>query len=181
LVFSPTVLDKDRIRLQVSPSFSTLNSENSVNGIFGLDTRSVSTVVELREGQVLAVAGLLQEQQSGKSSRLPLLGDIALVNSIFSNKSISRDETELIVLVSPELVHPMEPENAPSILPGMEVTEPDDKDFFIHGFIEGWPDCDHRSTVWPLYRDRSTKNRHDIFRKTTSETYYIHGPSGFSN
>jgi pilus assembly protein CpaC len=60
LTFTPTVLDKDRIRLQVNPQFSTLNSATSVNGIFGMDTRSASTTVELREGQVLAIAGLTQ-------------------------------------------------------------------------------------------------------------------------
>lgn len=60
VIFTPTVLDKDRIRLQVSPTFSTLNSTNSVGGIFGLDTRTVQTTVDLREGQVFAIAGLLK-------------------------------------------------------------------------------------------------------------------------
>ena len=112
---------------------------------------------------------------------MPVVGDIPWLNILVSDKSVSRDETELIILVSPELVHPMEPEDAPSILPGMEVTEPDDVELFIYGHIEGCPDCDHRSTVWPLYRDylkghTSCKNTY-----CNSENYYINGTHGFSD
>jgi pilus assembly protein CpaC len=179
--FLPTVLDKDRIRLQVTPTFSTLNPDNSVDGIFGLDTRTVSTTVDLREGQVLAIAGLLQEQQRGDLSRVPLVGDIPVVSTLFSDKSVSRDETELIVLVSPELVHPLDPERAPTLLPGMEVTEPDDYSFFVYGAIEGRPECHHRSTVWPLYRNRLCRCKQESCETyRASENYYVHGPHGFS-
>ena len=180
LTFTPTVLGRDRIRLTVVPTFSTINRANSVNGIFGVDTRSVSTTVELREGQVLAIAGLLQEQQRGDNARVPILGDIPYLNAIFANKSISRDETELIILISPELVHPLEPEEAPSLLPGMEMTEPDDIEFFIKGEIEGRPGCAHRSTVWPLYRNRLHKCGRNCNVYNQSESYYIYGPVGLS-
>lgn len=181
IAFTPTVLDRDRVRLVVSPSFSTLNRDNSVNGIFGLDTRSVTTTVDLREGQVLAIAGLLQEQQSGEIKKIPLIGDIPGLSLLASDKSISRDETELIILVSPELVHPMEPEQAPQVLPGMEVTEPDDKRFFFYGDIEGHPNCHHRSTVWPLYRRRLKEaGYHDLEQVRQSQQYYMQGPFGFS-
>ncbi|NQV24859.1 MAG: pilus assembly protein N-terminal domain-containing protein [Rhodopirellula sp.] len=180
LSFSPVVLDRDRIRLNVSPSFSTLNSANSVNGIFGIDTRSVNTTVELREGQVLAIAGLLQEQQRADSSRVPLLGDTKLLRPLFENKKISRDETELLILVSPELVHPMEASEAPTILPGMEVTEPDDVDFFIYGDLEGRPGFHHRSTVWPLFRNRNCRCKDDFEAIKQSQQYYVHGENGFS-
>ena len=179
--FTPTVLDHDRIRLQVTPTFSTLNKNNAVNGIFGLDTRSVNTTVDLREGQVLALAGLLQEEQRGENVRVPGLGDVPLLRHIFSSKSISRDETELIILVSPELVHPLEAEEAPTLLPGMEVTEPDDVEFFCKGHIEGRPECHHRSTVWPLYRDRMCHCRKKLDSGVQqSDNYYINGPHGFS-
>ena len=180
LTFSPTVLDHDRIRLNVSPSFSTLNRVNSVGGIFGIDTRSVNTTVELREGQVLAIAGLLQEQQASESSRVPLLGETKLLKPLFETKKVTRDETELLILVSPELVHPMEADEAPSILPGMEVTEPDDVDFFIYGDIEGRPGFHHRSTVWPLFRDRYCRCKDDFEAIKRSQQYYVHGPNGFS-
>ncbi|MFM8728599.1 MAG: type II and III secretion system protein, partial [Planctomycetaceae bacterium] len=105
LTFTPTVLDKDRIRLQVNPQFSTLNTATSVNGIFGMDTRSASTTVELREGQVLAIAGLTQSQQNGGTSRIPGLGNIPILGLLGASNSAGTDEVELLVIVSPEIVH----------------------------------------------------------------------------
>ena len=180
VTFTPTVLDKDRIRLTVNPTFSTLNTNNSVGGIFGLDTRTVSTTVDLREGQVFAIAGLLQEQQRGDKSFLPIIGQIPGLNVITANRKISRDETELIILVTPELVHPMESDQAPTLLPGMEVTEPNDLDFFIHGDIEGRANCHHRSTVWPLYKSRMKRcYKQDSIRK--SNLFFLRGLHGFSD
>jgi len=181
LTFTPTVLDKDRVRLHVAPTFSTLNREQSVNGIFGLDTRSVTTTVELREGQVLAIAGLLQEQQRGDSRRVPYLGDVPGVGNLLADRSITRDETELLVLVSPELVHPLEPDQAPAILPGMEVTEPDDHQFFWYGEIEGDPNVYHRSTVWPTYRSKMIRSGVKPYSTQCSQQYYIQGHHGFSH
>ncbi len=116
LQFTPTVLDKDRIRLRVAPTFSSLNNGNSVNGIPGLNTRSVFTTVDMREGQWLAIAGLIQDQQEGSKSRVPFLGDIPLGGAVFGKNNVKRDETELLILVSPQLVHPLEPEAAPRLL-----------------------------------------------------------------
>lgn len=181
LNFLPTVLDKDRIRLEVTPTFSTLNRANAVGGVFGLDTRSANTVVDLREGQVFAIAGLLQEQQRGDSVRLPYIGDWKLFNLLTDSRSITRDETELIILVTPELVHALEPSQVPSILPGMEVTEPTDHDFFFHGNIEGRPNCHHRSTVWPLYKKRMKQAGYSECQSVQkSEEFYIQGDHGFS-
>ncbi len=184
LAFTPTVLDKDRIRLHVTPSISDINSKNTVDGIPGLDTRSVSTTVDLREGQWLAIAGLLQDQQSGSKARVPFLGDVPMLDAVFSNKEARREETELIVLVSPELVHPLEAEEAPQILPGMEVTEPGDLAFFVGGSIEGRPGCQHRSTVWPnvqraILRSHCEGKRQAGYQQC--ESYYIQGSHGFSN
>ena len=148
--FTPTVLDKDRIRLVVAPTVSSINADLEVNGIPGLNTRSVFTTVDLREGQWLAIAGLIQDEQSGSKARVPFVGDIPILDSVFSKKSAKRDETELLILVSPELVHPLSAEETPLILPGMEVTEPSDFHFFVTGDYEGDPNCHHRSTVWNL-------------------------------
>ena len=90
LTFTPTIIDKDRIRLMVAPSFSTLNQDLSVQGIPGLNSRAVLTTVDLREGQWLAIAGLLQDQQSGSKIRVPLIGDIPVVSALFSNRKVSR-------------------------------------------------------------------------------------------
>jgi pilus assembly protein CpaC len=151
--FTPTVMDKDRIRLEVSPSLSSTNNDIAVNGIPGLTTRAVTTTVDLREGQWLAIAGLIQDQQEGGKVRVPFIGDVPVVDMLFSKRHVKRDETELMVLVSPELVHPLEPEEAPLILPGMEVTEPTDIAFYITGYYEGKPGCEHRSTpTWKTGR-----------------------------
>lgn len=183
VTFTPTVIDKDRIRLQVSPTFSTLNRANAVNGIPGLNTRSVFTTVDMREGQWLALAGLIQDEQSSGKAKVPFLGDIPILDAVFSHKDMKRAETELIVLVSPELIHPMECEQVPPLLPGMEVTEPGPLEFFALGRIEGDPECHHRSTVWPVQRDymrdaiREAKMQARFQR---SQGYYIAGPHGFS-
>lgn len=182
ITFLPTVLDKDRIRLDVQPTFSTLNKNNSVAGVFGIDSRSVSTVVDMREGQVFAIAGLLQEEQRGDSSRIPWIGDLPILNLLTNSRSISRDESELIILVSPELVHPLEPYQSPTLLPGMEVTEPTDREFFCKGNIEGLPNCHHRSTVWPLYHNRMKRAGYTEYETMErSERFYLQGEHGFSN
>ena len=137
LSFTPTVLDKDLVRLEVSPSFSTLNTDATVGGIPGLSRRSVDTTVDLREGQWLAIAGLIQDEQGGQHSRFPFLGNLPIAGHLFSQRSTSRFETELVVLVSPQLVHPLETEQLPLFLPGMEVTDPTNTDFFARKLIEG--------------------------------------------
>lgn len=179
VTFTPTVLDKDRIRLHVAPTFSTLNRTNAVGGVFGLDTRTTTTTVDLREGQVLAIAGLLEEFQRGENTRVPIFGEIPLVNALLSNKNMTRDETELLILVTPELVHPLEPDQAPSILPGMEVTEPDDLQFFCYGDIEGDPGVYHRSTVWPIYKSKMKRAGVPARNAECSQNYYIQGSHGF--
>lgn len=187
LYFTPTVLDKDRVRLQVSPTLSEVVNGADVGGIPSLRTRSVFTTVDLREGQWLAIAGLLQDTQDGDKARVPILGDIPIVDTLFSHKRVTRDETELVILVSPELIHPLEPEQAPLILPGMEVTEPDDWHFYALGHWEGHPDQHHRSTIWPLYPQRILAAKHQAMREAKqhshylqSESYYVNGPHGFS-
>lgn len=186
--FTPTVLDKDHIRLQVTPTFSEINGGNTVNGIPGLNTRSVFTTVDLREGQWLAIAGLLQDQMQSSKVRVPWLGDIPVLGALFSHTRAQRAETELVILVSPELIHPLEPDQMPLILTGMEVTEPDDAALFLRQRWEGNPDVNHRSTVWPVYQQDNFDARLRACRAAKSqsgfvptEQYYMNGPFGFSN
>jgi len=146
--FLPTVVDKDRIRLQVAPEFSQINSSLSVGGTPGLNVRSATTTVEMREGQTLAIAGLLEDNYKATN-----VGDLPFLAKIFGRRDATRNETELIILVTPELVHPMEPEEVPP-LPGFDVTEPTNHEFFLCGDIEGYPTREYRSTVWPRLRKR---------------------------
>ena len=178
LAFTPTIIDHDRIRLQVSPTVSNTNG-TEVQGIPGLTTSSVTTTVDLREGQVMAIAGLIQETQAGSKAALPYLGEIPGLNFLTASRGVSRVEKELVIIVTPELVHAMEPDQAPSILPGMEVTEPNDLDLFFYGDIEGRNECHHRSTVWPLYKSR-LKRCYGGKAGTASTGYFVHGAHGFS-
>jgi len=146
--FLPVVIDKDRIRLEVSPEFSKINSKLNVGGTPGLDVRAVTTTIEMREGQTLAIAGLLDDSMTANSA-----GDLPFLANLFGRRSVTRNETELIILVTPELVHPMEPEEVPP-LPGFDVTEPTNSQFYLGGRLEGTPTIEHRSTVWPRLRGR---------------------------
>ena len=189
LQFTPTILDKDLVRLQVAPSFSTLNSDATVGGIPGLSRRSIETTVELREGQWLAIAGLIQDEQGGQRTRLPFVGDLPILGGFFGTQSTARSETELVVLVSPELIHPLEPEQVPLILPGMEVTDPTDDDFFLRHQTEGYRGHDHRSTHAPERQAHLAGFKSDAFqnqvnrrlkRRIKVQEAYIVGESGFS-
>ena len=148
ITFLPVVLDKDRIRLEVAPEFSQIDQSVAVNGTPGLTTRAVTTTVEMREGQTLAIAGLLDDSMKGNNE-----GNLPIVAQIFGRREITRNETELIILVTPELIHPVEPEAVPP-LPGFDVTEPTNAEFFIKGRIEGRPTHEYRSTIWPRLRRR---------------------------
>jgi len=186
LQFTPTIIDKDRIRLHVAPSFSTINDDIEVEGIPGLNIRAVTTTVDLREGQWLAIAGLLQDQQSGSKLRVPFLGDVPVVDTLFSRRNVKRDETELVILVSPEIVRPLDPCETPLFLPGMEVTEPNDCDFFVRGYYEGRPRRFYRSTVFPITSRMTEVQDYGMFETKQrigyqdSEAYYFYGPRGFS-
>lgn len=146
--FLPTVLDKDRVRLQVSPEFSQIDAGTTVNGTPGLKTRSATTTVEMREGQTLAIAGLLSDSMTANKK-----GDLPFVSWLFGDRSVTTAESELIMLVTPELVQALDPEEVPP-LPGFDVTEPTNAQFFLQGRLEGNPNYDYRSTVWPRLRKR---------------------------
>jgi pilus assembly protein CpaC len=148
ITFLPVVVDKDHIRLEVAPEFSKINNDVKVNGTPGLSTRAVTTTVEMREGQTLAIAGLLDDSMKGDNE-----GNLPFVAQIFGKREMTRNETELIILVTPELVQPMEPEEVPP-LPGFDVTEPTNCQFYLKGRIEGTPTQEYRSTVWPRLRNR---------------------------
>jgi pilus assembly protein CpaC len=144
ITFLPTVLDKDHVRLEVAPEFSQLDDDlTSAGGTPGLTTRAVTTTVEMREGQTLAIAGLLDDSMEGNNR-----GNLPLIGHLFGRRDMTRNETELIILVTPELVHPIEPEAVPP-LPGFDVTEPTNAEFYLKGQIEGRPTHEYRSTVWP--------------------------------
>lgn len=142
LIVTPTIINKDLLRLQIVSEFSSLNQQNAVNNIPGTNARRVNTTIEMREGQTLALAGLLSHQTNTEVTRIPWLGDLPLVGPLFSAKRATQDETELLILVTPELVRPMDAQEVPPV-PGFEVTPPAAKELFKYGMVEGFPDTGH--------------------------------------
>jgi pilus assembly protein CpaC len=112
LNFTPWVTNDGRIRLNVEPEVSSLDFANGLQfagyTVPALLTRRASTDVELRPGQHLAIAGLLDNQQEATVSKIPLLGDLPIIGTFFSFRERRDRQTELLVIVTPYLVEPMD-------------------------------------------------------------------------
>ena len=140
LIVTPVVTDRDLIRMRIVPEFSAVNNDNAVNGIPGVDSRRVQTTIQLREGQTVAIAGLLSNQTNTEVTRIPFFGTLPYVGPrLFNAKRATQDETELLILVTPELVRPMDAEEVPPV-PGFEVTHPNDYELYKAAMTEGAPD-----------------------------------------
>lgn len=140
LIATPTVVDHDLVRMTIIPELSEVDSTNAVGGIPGVNVKRVQTRVELREGQTIVLGGLFERQQSAEVTRIPWLGEIPIVGTyLFNRKKATEDETELLIVVTPEIVRPMDAEEVPP-MPGWYVTHPDDFDFCKYNRIEGNPD-----------------------------------------
>jgi pilus assembly protein CpaC len=115
--FLPHVTPRGTIRLQVVPEVSSLDYANGLTfqgfHIPALATRRVQTEVELASGQSFVIAGLMDNRLTDSISKIPGLGDIPLLGKIFRSQTVTRNRSELLVLVTPELVQPI-PENAPT-------------------------------------------------------------------
>jgi pilus assembly protein CpaC len=152
LDFQAFILDDDVIRLTVDPEVSQPDFTVAVtlvpggSPVPGLNKRGAHTTVEMRQGQTLAIAGLMSLTLDGSTFRIPGLGDLPILGPFFSNTTGSRTEKELVVLVTPYLVEPMNADQVPPS-PGDEVKEPTDLEFYLLNRIEGRTGVDFRSTV----------------------------------
>ena len=139
LVFTPTVLSKNKINLQVSPEVSELDFTNALvlqgYTIPGIRTRRTSTTIELGDGQSFAIAGLLRESVRTINSKYPLLGDIPILGALFQSKEFQKEESELIIIATPHLVKPMN--MAKQSLPTDNYVEPNDFEFYLLGALQG--------------------------------------------
>jgi pilus assembly protein CpaC len=139
LNFTPTVLNNGRISMEVAPEVSELDFTNaiSISGYIvpALTVRRVSTNVELADGQSFAIAGLLSEQVKETVKKFPLLGDIPVLGALFRSSQFQKDETELVIIVTPHLVKPVD--MAKQTLPTDRFVEPDDLEFYLLGYTEG--------------------------------------------
>ena len=139
---TPTVTDRDLIRLSIIAEYSDLGASGA-GGVASTSNRRITTAVELREGQTLALGGLLSHRTKTQVQRIPLLGDIPKIGPLlFSTKTSSQEENELLILVTPEIVRPMDAHEVPPV-PGFEVTRPTHEEFFNHNMTEGQPDTGH--------------------------------------
>lgn len=142
LAFEPFVMRDGNVRLAVSSQVSSIDfslGTTLVPGgspVPGLSTRNVKTTVELADGKTLMMAGLLQVSMDGTTSKIPGLGELPTLGPLFRNNTGQVQEKELIVLVTPYFVEAMNKEEVGS-LPGDEVFEPDDYEFFWRGQTEG--------------------------------------------
>ena len=139
LNFTPTVLSKDKISLKVAPEVSDLDFTNAIRieGYFvpGLKVRRTSTTVELGDGQSFAIAGLLRENVRTVISKYPLLGNIPILGVLFQSKEFQKENTELVIIVTPHLVKPLD--MAKQTLPTDFYVEPNDVEFYLMGKAEG--------------------------------------------
>jgi pilus assembly protein CpaC len=95
--------------------------------------------VQLREGQTIVLAGLISHQTNTQTAKVMFWGDVPIVGPLFSGKRSAQEETELLILVTPEIVRPMDADEVPPV-PGHEVTVPNNCQFFKLGRTEGCPD-----------------------------------------
>jgi pilus assembly protein CpaC len=111
LAFSPTVLEGGRISMRVRPEVSEISSANSVrmNGfeVPSLTTRRAETTVELGSGQSFMIAGLLSNTGNNSIEKAPFLGDLPILGALFRSNNFRRSQTELVIVVTPFLVRPV--------------------------------------------------------------------------
>jgi pilus assembly protein CpaC len=119
LNFKPTIIDEDHIRLELEPEVSSIDFANGVKFdgflIPALKTRRAKTGVELRDGQSFALAGLLDNNEMRTISKIPVIGDIPILGTLFNSKSFQKQETELMFIVTANLVKPVSPDDLPQM------------------------------------------------------------------
>ncbi|KKW92918.1 type II and III secretion system protein family protein [Sphingobium chungbukense] len=135
LGFTPTVLSDGIISLSVEPEVSSIDPSASVtvNGLVipGLLTRRAKTVVELRDGQSFAIAGLLRNDFQDTVRQLPILGSLPIIGTLFRSTGFQKQQTELVMIVTPRLVKPMRAADVE--LPTDRVGNPHELDLFLMG------------------------------------------------
>jgi len=140
LAFTPTVLSRGLINLKIEPEVSQLDTSHSVavgNGVSvpALTVRRASSTIELRDGQSFVLAGLLQNSSNTAQDQLPWIGDVPVLGALFSSKSYQKNETDLIIIVTPHIVQPTRPGDI--VRTPLDNTLPaNDIDFFLFGKAE---------------------------------------------
>jgi len=144
--FVPIVLGNGRIRLEVRPRVSEIDSSRSIvinsTTVPGLRVREVDTGVEMQAGQTLAIAGLVETRVEAQRRGLPVLSDVPYIGSAFRRVAERNNDVELLILVTPELVEAMDAEEVPPCGPGTQTASPTDWELYMKGYIEVPRCCD---------------------------------------
>jgi pilus assembly protein CpaC len=140
LAFTPTVLSHGLINMKIEPEVSSIDYTHPVAisatiSVPSLIVRRASTTVELRDGQSFMLGGLLQSNNQNSIDQLPWLGSVPVLGALFSSKSYQKDETDLVIIVTPHLVRPARPGDVVKT-PADDTLPPNDPDFFLMGKME---------------------------------------------
>lgn len=138
LSFQPTVVDQDIVNIVLESEVSTVTDSNTIiNGaaIPNLTVRRASTTVELRDGQSFAIGGILQDQFTDGTTSVPFLGDLPVIGSLFRSARYQRQQTELVIIVTVNLVHPVSGDAL--LLPTDRIRPPTENELFLHGRVSG--------------------------------------------
>jgi len=142
--FVPIVLGNGRIRLEVRPRVSEIDTSAgiSMNGVVvpGFRVRQVDTGVEMQAGQTLAIAGLVQNRTEAANIGLPWISEVPYLGAMFRKVEERNNEVELLIMVTPELVDAMDAHEVPACGPGMRTTSPSDFELYFQGHLEV-PNC----------------------------------------
>jgi pilus assembly protein CpaC len=134
LNFTPAVLSDDRIQIRMAPEVSELSGFTAAGDpIFS--TRNLESTIELRDGQSFSVAGLMQSSNRKVQNQLPWVGDIPVLGALFRSSSYQKNETELVVIVTPRLVQPSVPGQV-AATPLDQTQTSNDPEFFLLGQLE---------------------------------------------
>ncbi|ROT98971.1 type II and III secretion system protein family protein [Histidinibacterium lentulum] len=137
LNFIPRVVDGDVINLELEAAVSAIDPSNGFSqGGFTVDAfsrRETSTTVEMRDGESFAIAGLLSDDFNDLNSQVPWLGDIPVLGALFRSAEYQREQTELVIIVTPHLVTPTRGEAL--ALPTDRVRPPTERDLFLYGRV----------------------------------------------
>ncbi len=140
--FTPRVIEGDIINLKMEAEVSGIDTTNSflVGDTFSVPafrTRKTSTTVEMRDGQSFAIAGLLQDDFRDQVNQIPWLGDLPVLGALFRSTNYRRDQSELVIIVTPHLVTPTRGEAL--ALPTDRVRPPSESELFLSGEVAGKP------------------------------------------
>jgi len=141
--FVPVVLGNGTIRLEVRPDISQVDSSlrDSVTGTVGFRSRRADTAVEMKAGQTLAIAGLVESRTEATNRGIPILADLPWLGAPFRRVQERNNEIETLIFVTPEFCEAMDPCEVPPCGPGQLTTSPTDCELYGRGYIEVPKNC----------------------------------------